>query len=57
MSLKASIHVPSRGVDVRLSVESGGVLALLGTNGSGKTTVLEVLAGLLRTANGTVLLA
>jgi len=41
------------GVDLALG--SGQVLALLGTNGAGKSTVLRVLAGLLRPTAGRVL--
>ena len=48
MSLDAHIHA-RRGdfaVDVPLSAEAGSVVALLGPNGSGKTTTLDVIAGL-----------
>ena len=49
MSLDA--HVRARrgdfGVDVHLSAQVGSVLALLGPNGSGKTTTLDAIAGLL----------
>lgn len=41
-----------RGVD--LSVEAGTVTALLGTNGAGKTSTLEVIEGLARASGGTV---
>ena len=44
-------HVRARrgdfGVDVHLSAQVGSVLALLGPNGSGKTTTLDAIAGLL----------
>ena len=39
---------------VNLSLHSGDVLALMGPNGVGKTTLLRVLAGLLRPSSGTV---
>ncbi len=42
------------GVD--LSVEEGGSVALVGTNGSGKTTFLRVVSGFLRPETGSVLL-
>lgn len=38
--------------DVSLAVASGRVLALLGPSGVGKTTLLSVLAGLIRPASG-----
>lgn len=41
-----------RGVD--LTVEAGTVTALLGTNGAGKTSTLEVVEGLARPTAGTV---
>jgi ABC-type branched-subunit amino acid transport system ATPase component len=40
------------GVDI--DVREGSVVALLGTNGAGKTTALKVAAGLLRPSRGTV---
>ena len=41
---------------VRLAVDRGELVALLGTNGSGKSTVLRLVAGTLRPASGGVLL-
>ena len=38
--------------DVSLFVESGEIAALVGENGSGKSTVLSILAGLIRTDLG-----
>ncbi|MEY2475953.1 MAG: hypothetical protein QOG87_1268 [Actinomycetota bacterium] len=41
--------------DVSLSVGDGELVALLGTNGAGKSTVLRVIAGVLGTTSGRVL--
>ena len=41
-----------RGVD--LDVARGSIFALLGSNGAGKTTVVEILSTLLRADTGTV---
>ncbi len=38
--------------DLSLSIESGGVCALLGTNGAGKTTLLKLLMGLIQPTSG-----
>ena len=43
--------------DVSFSVRENGIVALLGGNGSGKTTTLNVLSGLLRPQGGSVTLA
>ncbi|TPW33682.1 ABC transporter ATP-binding protein [Oecophyllibacter saccharovorans] len=42
---------------VSLSVGEGEVLGILGPNGAGKTTLLKLLGGLLRPAEGTLMLA
>ncbi len=49
-----SMKVLSR---VNVTVNSGEVLAILGTNGAGKTTLLRVLAGLTPAAAGSVMIA
>lgn len=40
--------------DVTLEVKEGSVVALLGSNGSGKTTTLNAIAGLVRSTRGTI---
>src|ERR1700729_713620 len=40
--------------DISLSVEAGQVVALLGSNGAGKTTRLNAIAGLVRPARGLI---
>ena len=42
--------------EVTLAVPAGGVYGLLGPNGAGKTTLISLLAGLLSTAHGGILL-
>jgi ABC-type sugar transport system ATPase subunit len=41
-------------IDVDLSVGSGGVLGVVGENGSGKTTTLDMIAGLLPCTSGSI---
>lgn len=40
--------------DLSLSIESGESILLAGANGAGKTTLLRALAGVLRTASGSI---
>jgi heme ABC exporter ATP-binding subunit CcmA len=40
--------------DISFTVDGGACLALLGRNGAGKTTLLRILAGLSRTARGSI---
>lgn len=42
--------------EVSLSVAKGSVVALLGSNGAGKTTILHLISGLLRPSAGEVLI-
>jgi molybdate transport system ATP-binding protein len=48
--------VRSRGLDVAFEVAAGETVALLGSNGAGKSTVVQVLAGLLRPDRGRAIL-
>ncbi|WP_431946919.1 ATP-binding cassette domain-containing protein [Actinacidiphila sp. bgisy167] len=41
---------------VSISVDRGGITAVLGANGAGKTTLLRVVGGLVRPRSGSVLL-
>jgi len=45
--LQVAARIDARGVDVAFTVPAGGVLALLGANGAGKSSVAAVAAGLL----------
>ncbi|MBE5947295.1 MAG: ABC transporter ATP-binding protein [Lachnospiraceae bacterium] len=40
--------------DLNLNLESGKIIGLLGPNGSGKTTMIKMLAGLLKPEAGTI---
>jgi ABC-type sulfate/molybdate transport systems ATPase subunit len=46
MTLKATVRVAERGVELELTVHPGRTLALLGPNGAGKSTVLGAIAGI-----------
>lgn len=56
--LELSVYYgPVRGVsEVSLSVGAGEVVALLGANGAGKSTVLKAVSGVVRPRSGSVLL-
>jgi molybdate transport system ATP-binding protein len=58
MSLEAAVGLRkgSLDLDVRLEVESSGVVVLLGPNAAGKTTLLRALAGLVPLERGRVAL-
>lgn len=40
--------------NISLNIEKGKVSALLGLNGSGKTTIIKIICGLLKTDNGNI---
>jgi molybdate transport system ATP-binding protein len=44
-------------LDVKLDAATGGVLALFGRSGAGKTTIVRAIAGLVRPASGTIKIA
>jgi len=50
------VGVTARGVNASIHVDAGGTLALFGPNGSGKTTVIEALAGLITPNAGRAIL-
>ncbi|KXW75267.1 sulfate/molybdate ABC transporter ATP-binding protein [Mycolicibacterium phlei] len=52
--LEVRAVVRSRGVDLRVALGAGEVLAVLGPNGAGKSTLLHVIAGLIRPDDGMV---
>jgi branched-chain amino acid transport system ATP-binding protein len=41
--------------DISLSVEGGGILAVIGANGAGKSTLLKTIAGILPAVSGTII--
>ncbi len=56
MSLRFAARLAERRLDADLALGDGETLALLGLNGSGKSTVLSILAGLLRPDSGKAVL-
>lgn len=42
--------------NISLNIEKGKVVGILGPNGSGKTTIIKILAGILRASKGEVLI-
>ncbi|BDD82516.1 molybdenum ABC transporter ATP-binding protein [Tsukamurella pulmonis] len=55
--LEVDATVAARGVDTRFTVPEGRTLALLGPNGTGKSTVAGAVAGLLRPDAGRIVVA
>ncbi|MFT3887683.1 MAG: ABC transporter ATP-binding protein [Arachnia sp.] len=53
-SLSVEATVEARGVSIELSAEPGEVVALIGQNGAGKSTSIQLVAGALRPDEGTV---
>jgi len=49
---RPDIRVPMR--EIKLAVEAGSCVALLGRNGAGKTTLLRIIAGFSKTGKGRV---
>ena len=56
MHLGVSFGVLHAVQDFNLSIYSGELVALIGANGAGKTTTLHAIAGLLRSASGSITL-
>ena len=54
LSLDCRLERPQFTLDIRIDVPSGTTLALVGENGSGKTTTLDIIAGLLPCTSGRV---
>lgn len=52
MSVRAHVVVAARGIDVEIDIPDGQTVALLGANGSGKSTVLGAIAGLVTPDRG-----
>jgi len=56
LEVKMSKKLRDFDLDVEINVRPGEVLALLGENGSGKSTILNLLAGLLTPDEGEITL-
>ena len=54
--LEARIDTPLRGMrlDVELATGAGGILAIVGPSGAGKTSILRAISGLLRPSSGRI---
>ena len=55
-ALQANFALPLRSFELALSLEVGGTTALVGPSGAGKTSMLRVIAGLVRPPRGRVAL-
>lgn len=55
--LEVDVTVGARGVDATFAVPAGATLALLGPNGTGKSTVAAAVAGLVRPDTGRIAVA
>ena len=53
-SLKKSYFTKPVLKDISLEIQDGSILGLLGPNGSGKTTFLKIIAGLLHASSGDI---
>lgn len=53
-ALNMHVRLDERGIDLELHVHPGEVVALLGANGAGKTTMLSLISGLLRPDTGRI---
>ncbi|PRC46036.1 molybdenum ABC transporter ATP-binding protein, partial [Mycobacterium sp. ITM-2017-0098] len=54
--VRVQARLEQRGVDFDVSVDEGEVMAVLGPNGGGKSTLLQLIAGLLRPDAGRIAL-
>lgn len=55
-AVELSATIAARGTDLRLRVEPGEVVAVLGANGAGKSTLLSLVSGLLHPDTGRITL-
>ncbi|MGB7508768.1 MAG: ATP-binding cassette domain-containing protein, partial [Mycobacterium sp.] len=53
-AVRVGARLEQRGVDLELDLDDGEVLAVLGPNGVGKSTLLLMIAGLLRPDHGRI---
>jgi molybdate transport system ATP-binding protein len=55
-TLRADFTLPLRALELEIALEVGGIVALVGPSGAGKTSVLRAVAGLVRPPRGTIAL-